>query len=797
MTPPLHDQHARDRFESELGTNFCVSAGAGVGKTTAIVRRVAELARREPEALARLVVVTYTKSAAEELRVRARELLLRAAPLDAGGLRRADLLPRFRQAFFGTIHSFCLKLVREFGSELGIAPDTDLLEPEDEEEVWARYCESPMLDAVPLNREALDEVTRFLSFDELLRLARKIDPTQAARFIATEVSDPRPALDFGGALADGGGRSAEATRNHQEMLRRFLEDFAEGAAFLRIPQYKGGGKSFLEAYQAEMFPFASWLNRQAARLAAGIALGYRDFRREQRLMTYLDQITWCRSLLDVPAILQQLRDRDWIVLLDEAQDTDASMFAILNEVTRPPGAIVGDWPEKSAAAGPRPGRFCFVGDEQQSIFSSRANLGVYRKYIDAFTAGMGGEKLEFSVTMRCPQRVIGAVNGIFFHGGRLSQTHFAFRELHPKPDCVEGAAWLLPIEPLAVEKPTVDAAFREECRQVARFLNAYGPSGMGVERWSEVAILCPRKSWLRDATEIFIEAGLPCRLISQQRLQLELPERSWPAALLHVLLNPWDRFELLGVLRELFALSDVELADAQADNEPFTFWSARGLTPRLASALALLRELHAEAPPAGGLSLAQYVDLVLDATRLAARLEAIGQRNDALPRLRLEALRAEIAGMPVRAWVAQLVRNLRRPAPQLAGADDEIPLLTSQKAKGSEWPVVIPLGLARSIRQPPTEYPLIEESAEEIAVHISNVTVDKEASEPRERARREENQRLFYVTLTRAKSLLVLPDSLRLYKVSKDSFFDLCLWQGLECRHLFEAPHRLSAKKSA
>jgi ATP-dependent helicase/nuclease subunit A len=787
MTEPLHDQAARDRFQTELDANFCVSAGAGVGKTTAIVRRVAELARHDPGALARLVVVTYTKSAAEELRVRTRALLLEA---DGEGTRRGDLLPRFRQAFFGTIHSFCLKLVREYGAELEIAPDTDLLE-EDDEEVWARYCESPMLDAVPLDRAALDEVTRFLSFDELLRLARKIDPTQAARFIAAHSPEARPSLDFAGALADDGGKSPDVTFGHQEILRRFIADFTEGASFLRIPDFKGGGKTFLETYQEEMFPFASWLDRQAARLAAQIALGYRDFRRDQRLMTYADQIAWCRRLLDSPAILQELRERDWIVLLDEAQDTDAAMFAILNEVTRPPGAPVGEWPEESTAAGPRPGRFCFVGDEQQSIFASRANLGVYRKYVEAFGAGMGGERLEFSVTMRCPQRVIGVVNAIFFHEGRLRQTHFSFRELHPKPDCVEGAAWVLPIEPLKEEKPKVEAAFREECRQVAAFLTAYGPSGLGVEKWSDMAILCPRKAWLRDATETFIEAGLPCRLISQQRLQLELPERSWPAALLHVLLNPWDRFELLGVLRELFAVSDVELADAQADNKPFTFWSERGLSPRLASALGLLRDLHAAAPPAGGLSPAQYVDHVLERTRLEARLEAIGQRTEALPRLRLEALRAEIAGVPLRAWVAQLVRNLRRPAPQITSVDDEIPLLTSQKAKGLEWPVVIPLGLARSIKPRPPEYPRIEESADEITVHISNVTVSKEDNEPRDKTRREENQRIFYVTLTRAKSLLILPDSLRLYSRSKDSFLDLCRWEGLGGEGLFDVPRRL------
>jgi ATP-dependent exoDNAse (exonuclease V) beta subunit len=789
MTSPLHDQAARDRFQQELERNFCVSAGAGVGKTTAIVRRLAELARREPDDLARLVVVTYTKSAAEELRVRARDLLLRAP---GEGASRAGLLPRFRQAFFGTIHSFCFKLVREYGAALGVAPDTDLLEAEQEDEVWARYCESPILDAVPLDPDALAEVTRFLSFDELLRLARKIEPTQAERFLAENARERRPALDFSGSLADDGGRSAETTRAHQDMLRRFLEDFAEGAAFLRIPEYKGGGKAFLAAYQSEMFPFASWLNRQAARLAAAIALGYRDYRREQRLMTYADQIAWCRRLLENPVTLDALRARDWIVLLDEAQDTDATMFTILNEVTRAPGAPLGEWPERSTAPGPRDGRFCFVGDEQQSIFGTRANLAVYRKYVEAFDAGLGGERLEFSVTMRCPQRVIGVVNAVFFESGRLQQTHFAFRELHPRPDCVEGAAWLLPIRPLAEDKPAVAVAFGEECRQVAAFLGAYGPAGLGVAKWSEVAILCPRKDWLRDATEIFIEAGLPCRLISHQRLQLELPERSWPAALLHVLLNPWDRFELIGALREIFAVSDVELADAQAEDPPFGFWSQRGLSPRLASALGLLRALHELVPPAGDFTLAQYVDHVLDAVRVAARLEAIGQRADAIARLRLDALRAEVAGTPLRSWVAGIVRNLRRPAPQIAGVDDEILLLTSQKAKGGEWPVVIPLGLGRALLQRRPEYPSVEESAGKITVHISKVTVDPDSAEARELARREELQRVLYVTLTRAKSLLVLPDSLRLYRKSTTSFLDLCRWEGLECGSLFEAPPPLA-----
>src|SRR5205823_2508094 len=120
---------------------------------------------------------------------------------------------------------------------------------------------------------------------------------------------------------------------------------------------------------------------------------------------------------------------------------------------------------------------------------------------------------EFSVTMRCPQRVIHAVNTLFFADTRLAQTYLAFRELHAKPQCEEGAAWLLPITP-ALDADGVDAQFDVECEQVAKFLLEYQPAGLGVNRWSDIAILCPRHRWLARAAEIFARADIPCRLLA-------------------------------------------------------------------------------------------------------------------------------------------------------------------------------------------------------------------------------------------------------------------------------------------
>src|ERR1039457_3031426 len=105
MTEPA-DQKSREKFIHELDHNFSVIASAGSGKTLAITHRIVEIAKN-PQArdwLPRLVVVTYPNRAADEMQQRSRTQILDSdLPL--------DVLAAFNRAFFGTIHSFCLKLL--------------------------------------------------------------------------------------------------------------------------------------------------------------------------------------------------------------------------------------------------------------------------------------------------------------------------------------------------------------------------------------------------------------------------------------------------------------------------------------------------------------------------------------------------------------------------------------------------------------------------------------------------------------------------------------------------------------
>ena len=63
----MSDQLARDRIQADLDTNFLVEAGAGSGKTTALVGRLLSHVRRGTPVDA-LAAVTFTRKAANELR---------------------------------------------------------------------------------------------------------------------------------------------------------------------------------------------------------------------------------------------------------------------------------------------------------------------------------------------------------------------------------------------------------------------------------------------------------------------------------------------------------------------------------------------------------------------------------------------------------------------------------------------------------------------------------------------------------------------------------------------------------
>ena len=128
---------------------------------------------------------------------------------------------------------------------------------------------------------------------------------------------------------------------------------------------------------AKLFdPLRKWVTDSAMCVAAEVQRDYRDFRLMRGVLTYADQVALADELMQHPIAGRRVREENFRVILDEAQDTDPAQFSVLTEITRPPEAT-GRWLETETDP-PRPGHFCMVGDFQQSIYHDRADLENYQ-----------------------------------------------------------------------------------------------------------------------------------------------------------------------------------------------------------------------------------------------------------------------------------------------------------------------------------------------------------------------------------------------------------------------------------
>ncbi|MDD6012627.1 MAG: helicase-exonuclease AddAB subunit AddA [Oscillospiraceae bacterium] len=114
----------RDAIEAK-GGSVLVSAAAGSGKTAVLVERVIRRLtdRENPCDADRLLIVTFTRAAAQEMRQRIGDALDRLLRLDSANenlINQQLLLP---SAKICTIDSFCLDLVRDNFERLPVDPD--------------------------------------------------------------------------------------------------------------------------------------------------------------------------------------------------------------------------------------------------------------------------------------------------------------------------------------------------------------------------------------------------------------------------------------------------------------------------------------------------------------------------------------------------------------------------------------------------------------------------------------------------------------------------------------------------
>jgi len=751
----LPDQAARTRFATETGRNFSVIAPAGVGKTRAIAQRALAIAREDAHAreqargrgamapaarLPRLVVVTYTRKAADEMRERTRGELV-AAKLPPA------VLGWFNEAFFGTIHSFCFELLRRFGPLAGW-PTSFAVEPEDA--ALRLAFQRDTADAAAFMPETARAAWRRYGTAAAVwplvwtwpdGAARPLAPGPCPKINLAEIFDFQRAKKHKGA--------EENIRRSSERLREWAAAGPEARA-LGLPVAAGGGGEFLRVWAEALQPLREWLAGAAAGAAAGLAEKYAEFKEQRGSLGYGDFTRLAAKLLHDPVLGERIRAQEFSILLDEAQDTDPAQFEVLLGVARAAGG---------AQAWPAPGRFSMVGDPQQSIYR-RADVRVYQDWDARLVRAGAAERLTFDVTLRCDEAIVAHVNekyGELLHG-RGGQAKFV--PLQARPGAGAGSVWRLPVARPEnfPAKAKVEDLLRAEAGALARWFKNAGPGGAGAEGWEEIAVLAPRKKWLGTLAVALRAAGLRAQLHADDRTRGADPARAWLGALVGVLADPGDEFEIIGVMREIFGVSDDELYHWRKGNA--------AAAPRARAAAEFLDKLGREI---AGRPLRDAVARVAGAARLRERLAKIGVAAAGLEALLDQAAPAEARGDDL----AALARAWRRgpaEASEPVAKPGEIQLLTNHKAKGLEWPVVVQFGLFLKPRVPAPEYPRwvsASEPGEAPTCQFDKFHARAQAGDVGEM--RAEFERLLYVAVTRPRHTLMLMDATALADEEKSA----------------------------
>jgi ATP-dependent exoDNAse (exonuclease V) beta subunit len=760
------DEYVRARFAGELDRNFSVVASAGSGKTTAITERILSIARspNAAEILPRLVVVTFTNRAADEMQQRTRQALLQEH-------LRQEVQTAFNRAFFGTIHSFCMKLLTDFGHYLGLPAPLELIE--DDDDLWQEFAQNQTRIGRSLSDKDRAMLLRFVQARDLMELARR------ARSSVLQVPglSPCPPLDFAEIYQQIDQAGRDNIAKSQAELREWERRFAGDWEYLRWPVYfTAVNARFTQLWQEKFAPLRQWICDTATCVAAEAQRDYLNFRLDHGLVTYGDQIALAEELLQHPVAAPRIREESFRVILDEAQDTEPLQFSVLLEVTRPPEAK-GLWLQ-DRHSGPQPGHFCMVGDFQQSIYWQRADLNYYRAVHEALISDKNGESLEFAVTFRLDQKQLDFVNETFREILNNKEGQVRFVELQARPNILPGKVIRVPLvakELLPEGKKLKDyQKARIEAEYLARWIKDAGLKKLSADSWREVAILCPRKAWLQTTAAALRRVGLAVAIQSERDVKGDSPAYAWLTALLTIMTDPLNAYEIVGVLREIFGASDHDLAVfSEGQKARFRIDEIVSATGRISSVLHMLAEIRQGAE---GLSLFDAVTLIIQQTQLRERLLLLpatefGDLARELDALVAQAAEAEANGMILAGFAEQLRNDFASPRAVRFSADDNaIQLITSHKAKGSEWQAVIVPFLARELRLPSLRYPHFVKSPGdgELIIAFGKEDKSKDLKDAIERAQQQELERLLYVATTRARHTLVVVLDQEIFSNSDD-----------------------------
>ena len=489
------------------GGNLLLSAAAGSGKTTVLVERVLRLILEDGADVDRMLVVTFTRAAASDMRAKlSKKMAERAAEGDA---RCREQMLRLERASITTLHAFCADFLRTHFEAAGVDPAFRVLDDAirrqlmdaalDEvlEEAYAEggdellaldYGRGPkdvraLTEALCGVLEERPDPDAWLEracgcgqgmisdwMDELLRSARRTLAQARLNYVqalelpgcppqyAAAIEKDLEALDRMMAIGE-----------YDPMLRA-IQDFraakvaggrrsepVDEAALDAVKRLRDGAKDALKRIRMLDHPAAQAIAdaqalapqlRTLGDLAAKVSDRFEEKKAEQSGLTYADLERRTLTALRDDDTAAAVRERFDHVFIDEYQDTSDIQEAIVSRICRSDNRFM-------------------VGDVKQSIY--RFRLAEPRLFIEKYgryLRGDGGTLLPLTRNFRSRPTVLNFVNMVFervMTGGDAEIEYDGLARLNPglSPDDPGAPVEIHLLEKTAQEGEDLDEAIAE------------------------------------------------------------------------------------------------------------------------------------------------------------------------------------------------------------------------------------------------------------------------------------------------------------------------------------------------
>ncbi len=617
--PELPDHADRTVAQTDLSRPLLVEAGAGTGKTTAMVERVlTALTTSDPilrTTLPHIAAITFTDQAALELKGRIRKgIEQRINNEPSREIRRwlSQAKEDLESAPIGTIHRFCNNVLSGWPVLAGVDVRFSVLDAYESDRLrqmcWDEWisAEFGARDPSPILTEALRHGINPEQLHSLggLLIDSRDEPVAESLWPAAEI-DWTAAIDslkgcfstVNQAFAAIPGTPSATLENSVETAMEWLSRLAGavesgrvGAAmekwekFKHIPRSRDNNPDFFDAterFDSEIHSLQSQIGHSIiVRLVdwlshpdTGFVRRYEIRKRQQGVVDFDDLLILTLQLLRRNSdVRTALRDKHRYLLVDEFQDTDPRQAEIV-------ALIAGTFEDESAVpewdrAHLDGGRLCVVGDPKQSIYRfRRADMDIYDRVGNLISTH--GGRCRLSTNFRSEPPVIDAVNKLFerwMSEGDAAPYQPQYEPLEPHRVLTDQRHSVYCLRPVDSEIPEqIDEKRALEAEVIATAVGQMLDEGWLVGGKSagekprvikpgDIALLFRSLTSVEVYEAAFTSHGLGHQLVGG-RTFFGRPEIHWLTMLLGAIEHPDDQIATAAALRSpFFGCSDQDLA---------------------------------------------------------------------------------------------------------------------------------------------------------------------------------------------------------------------------------------------